>query len=490
MLLHRESDGRQISLDPSNILGAGGEATVYSVPEDPTLAAKIYRRPTDARARKLLAMSSHPPLDPMAESGHCSIAWPLELLRAPGRRPKIAGFLMPRVESMSPIIDIYSPHTRLMQRPWFNYQRLLTTGYNLAATVSAVHAAGYLVGDLNYTNVLVSGDSLVTLIDTDSFQVPDPDGKAVFRCTVYTPEFTPPELQDNSSFNTSFKDGRLPEHDYFGLATLIYLLLMGGNHPFAGTFVGQGEPQLLAARIAQGQFPYSVDRRVDYIPAAITPPLEILTPWLRQLFNRCFERGHDAPGMRPTPQVWQEALLEAEDSLVACQANAQHGYCGHLNSCPWCERTLKLGGRDPFPSRYAVNNLQHLRPIPVPQTLPTAWSPDWHITRDRVIPPPPPITPAFNPRAWVALAFTLWVLLPAAWALVSWVVPAGLPAYSALSVAIYGLVGANVAVGLGMVGWRKTQAYAGAGMLMAVTALGSVGGITLIGAYYLFRTFD
>ena len=485
MLLHRESDGRQISLDPSRILGAGGEATVYAVAEDPSLAAKIYRKPTDSRARKLLAMSTHPPVDPMAASGHCSIAWPVDLLRTPGRRPKIAGFLMPRVERMSPIIDIYSPHTRLLQRPWFNYQRLLRTGYNLAATVSAVHAGGYVVGDLNYTNVLVSGDSLVTLIDTDSFQVPDPDRKSVYFCTVYTPEFTPPELQNR----VGFKKGKSPEHDYFGLATLIYLLLMGGNHPFAGTFVGQGEPQLLAARIAGGQFPYSVDRKVEYIPAAITPPLELLTPTLRQLFNYCFERGHDTPGKRPTPEDWQEALLEAEDSLVACPANAQHGYGGHLNSCPWCERTKQLGGRDPFPSRYAVSNAEHLKPIPVPKTLPVEWSPDWHRHRDKSFPPPPPLTPAFNTRAWVALALTLWIFLPAAWALVSLKFPAGLPAFAAGSIALYGFVAANVAVGLGMVGWRRAQAYAGGGLLMAAAGMGSVGGIGLIVAYYWLRTF-
>ena len=488
MLLHRESDGRQITLDPSRILGAGGEATVYSVAEDPSLAAKIYRKPTDTRARKLLAMSSHPPVDPMAASGHCSIAWPVELLCTPGRRPKIAGFLMPRVERMSPIIDIYSPHTRLIQRPWFNYQRLLRTGYNLAATVSAVHAGGYVVGDLNYTNVLVSGDALVTLIDTDSFQVPDLDRKSVYRCTVYTPEFTPPELQNK----TGFKNDRLPEHDHFGLATLIYLLLMSGNHPFAGTYVGQGEPGLLAARIAQGQFPYSghrVHRKVDYQPAPVAPPLEILTPRLRQLFSVCFEDGHDDPEARPSPEAWQEALLEAEDSLVACPANSQHGYCGHLDACPWCERTQQLGGRDPFPSRYAVNNAEHLKPIPVPQTLPVEWSPDWHIHRDRIFPPPPPLTPAFNTRAWVALVLTLWVILPAAWGLVSSIFPAALPAFAAASIALYGIVGANVAVGLGMVGWRRAQAYVGSGLLMAAAGLGSVGGLGLIGAYYWVITF-
>lgn len=87
---------------------------MYRVAEDSRLAAKIYRKPTDTRAHKQLAMSTHPPVDPMAASGHCSIAWPVELLRTTGRRPKVAGFLMPRVDRMSPIIDLYSPHTRLL----------------------------------------------------------------------------------------------------------------------------------------------------------------------------------------------------------------------------------------------------------------------------------------------------------------------------------------------------------------------------------------
>ncbi len=485
MLLHRDSDGQQITLDPAQILGAGGEAIVYRVAEDPSLAAKIYRKPTDTRAHKLLAMSTHPPVDPMAASGHCSIAWPMELLRTPGRRPKVAGFLMPRVDRMSPIIDLYSPHARLLQRPWFNYQRLLRTGYNLAATVSAVHAGGYVVGDLNYTNVLVSGDALVTLIDTDSFQVPDPDQKMVYRCTVYTPEFTPPELQNN----TGREKNRGPEHDLFGLAVLIYLLLMGGNHPFSGTYIGNGQPELLAARIEKGQFPYSTKKIVDYNPAPVAPPLDILTPTLRQLVITCFEDGDAAPQMRPSPEAWQAALLEAEETLVSCSANSQHGYSGHLEACPWCERTEQLGGRDPFPSRYAVNHAEHLKPIPVPQTLPAEWSPRWHYRRERSFPRPLPLTPSFNTRAWVVLVLTLWVFLPVFWGLVAWQFPVALPAYAGAAMTIYGLTGAMVPIGLGMMSWRRAQAYGGGGILMVVAGLGSVGGLGLIGAYYWLRTF-
>ena len=46
-----------------------------------------------------------------------------------------------------------------------------------------------------------------------------------------------------------------------------------------------------------------------------------------------------------------------------------------------------------------------------------------------------------------------------------------------------------VPIGLGMMSWRRAQAYGGGGILMVVAGLGSVGGLGLIGAYYWLRTF-
>ena len=76
---------------------------------------------------------------------------------------------------------------------------LLRTGQNLAKAVDAVHASNYIIGDLNYTNVFVSEEAQVTLIDTDSFQVSDPDTGGIYRCPVFTPDFTPPELQGDAN---------------------------------------------------------------------------------------------------------------------------------------------------------------------------------------------------------------------------------------------------------------------------------------------------
>ncbi|WP_414528230.1 tetratricopeptide repeat protein [Nodularia chucula] len=350
-------------LNLSISLGRGGEACIYAVPSSGDLVAKVYHKPTAAHARKLRVMLANPPENPTASLGHISIAWPQDLIKATDKSHEIIGFVMPRIHGMRPIIDFYNPRTRREHCPLFNYQYLLRTARNLAAAFGALHNSGYCVGDVNESNILVSDTALVTLVDTDSFQVYDPDEKVVYRCSVGKPEFTPPELQNK----TFAEHDRQINHDLFGLAVLIFQLLMEGTHPFSGIFQGVSEPPPYEARIAAGHFTYSQQRRVPYRPTPIAPAWEVLHPKLQQLFVRCFENGHNDPQLRPSAQTWLSVLAEAEDSLITCTTNPQHRYNNHLDSCPWCERTLRLGGRDPFPSPRAVENQEHLRPRVVPK---------------------------------------------------------------------------------------------------------------------------
>ncbi|MDJ0732492.1 MAG: tetratricopeptide repeat protein [Nostocaceae cyanobacterium] len=339
-------------------LGRGGEACVYTVPTDDNLVAKVYHKPTKQQARKLQVMLAHPPENPTANLGHISIAWPCELLKSADGSDGIIGFLMPRIRGMRPAIDFYNPRTRRQHCPLFNYHYLIRTARNLAATFAAVHASGYCVGDVNESNILVSDTALITLVDTDSFQVHDPDNHKVYRCQVGKPEFTPPELQNK----TFAQCDRLISHDLFGLGVLLFQLLMEGTHPFSGIYEGKDDPPTYEARIASGHFTYSQNRSVPYTPTPIAPAWETIHPRLQELFLRCFEEGHNNPLVRPAAQTWLSALSEIENSLITCTTNSQHRYSNHLESCPWCERTLRLGGRDPFPSQSAVEKKEHLQP--------------------------------------------------------------------------------------------------------------------------------
>ena len=365
MRLQRQSNGQLITIDPAVALGTGGEACVYAIPQEPSLVAKVYHEPTGDRASKLMAMLANPPDDPLAVREHVAIAWPVDLLLTSDRRHQCVGFLMPRLSGMHPITDVYNPRARRQKHPWFDYFRLHHTARNLAAAVHALHTRGYVIADVKQSNIFVTDTALVALVDTDSFQVRDARSGIVYRCLVSTPEVTPPELQGQRSTDID----RAPEHDLFGVAVIIFQLLMEGTHPFDGLFQGSGDPPPYEARIAAGHFPYSGGRRVPFRPKPIAPPFEILHPTLQQLFRHCFEDGHDKPKARPDALAWRFALDEAEDHLITCPVSDQHRYGDHLSACPWCTRAGQLGGYDPFPLRQTGQPGRHAQ-SPVPKQTP------------------------------------------------------------------------------------------------------------------------
>lgn len=323
--------------------GFGGEASIYALPWSASLVAKVYHHPDPTRARKLMTMIANPPKDPMAAHGHTSIAWPLDLLSKRDR--EVVGFLMPRVSGTRALIDLYNPKTRREQCPMFDYAYLHRTAHNLAIAFRALHSAGVVIGDVNESNILVTDSALVTLVDTDSFQVRDARSGATYRCRVGKPEFTPPELQGRPYGSID----RSIYHDRFALAVIIFLLLMEGAHPFAGVYRGRGEPPTYGERIAAGQFPYG-GGSLDVEPMPLAPSFELLNPRIRELTMAAFELGHTAPYARPSAQDWRDALAHAERSLHRCRRNSNHAFGKHLRRCPWCERTEVLGGRDPFPA--------------------------------------------------------------------------------------------------------------------------------------------
>jgi hypothetical protein len=338
LVFRRRRTMELLTLHPELEIGAGGEARVYALDGDDTLVAKVYHHPTMERARKLALMMMDPPqLDPDV----ATLAWPCDLLL--DRRGRFVGFLMPRAEGPR-VFEFYNPVTRRQTAPLCHYGVLHRAGANLAAAFDALHERGYVVGDVNESNVLIGERGIVTLVDADSLQVRDPEDGAVHRSHVGKPEFTPPELQGKA-----FADfDRAPEHDRFGLAVLLFLLLMEGTHPFAGRLRGGGETPPMEERIQRGLFPHHGHE--EFLPPRMAPRFGLLHPALRALFVRAFVDGHDDPSARPTAAEWREALAAAQAQLAVCEHNPLHRHGAHLDACPWCERTSLLKGRDPFPA--------------------------------------------------------------------------------------------------------------------------------------------
>ncbi len=342
MRVLREEDGWEITLE-GPALSRAGEASVYAVPDHPDLAAKIYHNPTAEHAGKLAALLTAPPV-PRAGNGHVALAWPVARLLEAGAERRVVGYLMPRIEQAPLLWEVYNPGARLQVYPQFHYASLLRTARNLAGVVATLHQSGYVIGDLNESNVVVTPRALPTLIDVDLFQVRA--GGRLYRCPVGRPEYVPPELQGASVADLD----RKPEHDAFALAVLIFRLLMQGVHPFEGTCGESGEQDSIPARIAAGSWPYAWERPGPYLPSPHSPSWSVLPPAVQELLRCCFEDAREDLGLRPSAARWQQALEEAEKNLTTCPRNTQHRYARGLDVCPWC-LLARQQGRDPFPPR-------------------------------------------------------------------------------------------------------------------------------------------
>jgi tetratricopeptide (TPR) repeat protein len=374
-------------------LGGGGEGDIF-LTADRSLVAKIYHegKMTPEAELKLRAMLANPPIDSMRVQGRVSIAWAVDLVTVNGI---VKGYTMPLLEKAQDehlsnpaanvskcrdLIDFYNPSTRRKNFPWFHYGYLIRTARNIAIVTDSLHAKGYAIGDVNESNILVALDTIVTFVDTDSFQVPG-QGKN-FRCQVGKPEYTPPELQ-----GVSFKEiDRTQAHDLFGLGVLIFQLLMQGQHPFAGKYQGQGETPEIKDRIEAGHFHHG-NKQVPYSPIPMAPAFAILPLRLQELFIQCFEAGHNAPDRRPTAEQWNQALGAADRELKQCSANEHHFYAQHLSPCPWCEMSQQFGGRDPFPSQAEIQGGTLLQQPSISQPPTTSIAPQTSTVAQRSITP-------------------------------------------------------------------------------------------------------
>jgi serine/threonine protein kinase len=364
-----------------NRIGRGGEAQVFAVVGRSDVVAKVYHSPLEAEHRaKLQWMLAHPPADPTTPR-HVSIAWPLEfLLNDTGQA---TGILISRIADCRPLIQVYNPSQRAKVAPAWTTRHLYRTATNLASVVAALHAADYVIGDLNESNLLVTPDALISVIDTDSFQVkkkaPD-SGEVIFRCKVGKPEFTAPELHGTSLDSVT----RTRQQDAFGLGVLIFLLLMDGNHPFRIKWIGRDAPPSLEDSISRGYFAYQPTN------APIQPPphvagLNSLSPGVQALFRRCFVDGHADPRSRPSADDWVRELTKAERHLVSCPQG--HYYPDSNSDCPFCRLRKSVG----------VSARTVAPPTGGPSSPPAAST-----TSAGFSPPPPPSSAPNRPYASVS----------------------------------------------------------------------------------------
>ena len=326
------STGKSITLLKE--IANSGEAKVWRTNQNGYLA-KIYHSPTPERVQKLAVMIANPPTEPNSHLHHVSFAWPKSVLK--NAQGDCVGFLMPEIKDGKELINVYNPSKSKSLKLEIDWRFLHTTALNIVSIIEALHAAGYVLGDIKQQNILVNNRALPSIIDTDSFQVKNPKNGKVYRCLVGSPGYTPPELMGKDFASIE----QTEVHDRFRLGVIIYQLLFGGNNHFQGKWTGAGEDPEPDEIIRRGLWLYSPNSLIE--PVSRTIPMIIVHPAIRECFLKCFNDGHKNPNLRPTAREWLEALRTGNDNLTICGRVDSHYYSRTFGNCYWCDRSTNLG---------------------------------------------------------------------------------------------------------------------------------------------------
>jgi len=222
--------GQQIRL--LSKISAGGEGEIFQT--DSGMVAKIYhpqnlKQETIEKLKLMLSQKLNIP----------GVCWPTELLL--DQRSQVIGYLMPKAGGKTLQHSVFSKPMLLQNFPTWKRSDLVTLALSCLKRIKRLHDKGILLGDINPLNFLVKSPEEVWLVDTDSYQIGN------YCCPVGTVNFTPPELQGRD-FKTFL---RTPQHEYFAVATLAFMILLPGKPPYA--HCGGGTP---GENIAKMEFSY------------------------------------------------------------------------------------------------------------------------------------------------------------------------------------------------------------------------------------------
>ena len=318
MIRYNDFNGNEIIL--SDKLDQGGEAEIYTIAGHNNLLAKIYNKKNlidNQKLQKLQRMCA------MYDNQIAKYyAWPQQIIYS-GKKP--VGFIMENINSNNrngseyiKFLKFYNWSYRREYFPNADYKFLLSAAKNLTISIEFLHSKGIVIGDINESNIFVNNtDATIKLIDCDSYQIDN------FLCGVGKPEYTAPELPDKLRGEI-----RTINHDYFSLAILIFLILVG-KHPYTGI-----NAPIIRQSIVNGLYCYGENAEKKNI-SSLSPYIEVyesLNDEIKGLFDEAF-----SVNIRPNTKIWRKALEKYKRQLKPCPNDEHHYYNPKYKSCVWCD---------------------------------------------------------------------------------------------------------------------------------------------------------
>lgn len=235
--------------------------------------------------------------------------WPDKMVRAPR-----LGVRMRFVSDLTRMDNFYYKiaYDRLPPEKKGWWIGRVAVAIKLARAVNHMSDLGLCHSDLSDKNVMVDAfDGRMTILDCDSIVIPG----VMPADVVGTPGYIAPELVSGAERDPSVRTDR------HALAVLLYRWLLY-KHPLFGPKVhsqdtDEDERLMFGEKALYIEHPTDTSNR----PPKLRMTTDMLTPRLKELFDRAFVQALHQPGLRPTANLWEDALVELFDRILPC-ANA------------------------------------------------------------------------------------------------------------------------------------------------------------------------
>lgn len=208
------------------LLGSGGEAKIYEI-NDFTVA-KIYEQ-DKINERKRVKIEKM-----LSKNIKClGICYPQEILY--NEHGEFVGYLMPKAQGKTLQTSILQKAELMKNFPNWNKKDIVQLCITILEKINYLHEHNIILGDINASNILVKSPLEIYLVDVDSYQIED------FPCPVGVVYFTAQEIfEENKKYKNYYHKTRTydqylrsMEMDYFAIAVLLFMIVMGGKNPYS-----------------------------------------------------------------------------------------------------------------------------------------------------------------------------------------------------------------------------------------------------------------
>lgn len=302
------------------LLGEGGQGSVWRVERSPKLIIKLLR--TSQEASSYLNKFRWVRRLNLRE---LCVAQPIAVLQPPH-----IGYVAHFLEGMQPISTLIHPPRDAEVTQWYidtgGLRRRLRLLAHLGETLAELHALGVIYMDLSPQNAFISSPIHALeawLIDLDNLS-----HQVDLSQSIYTYRYGAPEVVTGRMGCTSFSDA-------WSFAVLIWTTLTLG-HPLLGDVIDDGEPSL-EERALQGEFPWVGHSEDQTNSSSRSIPQElVISKSLLDTARKTFEVDLTQPALRPGINEWVERLHAAADQTRICAECGSSAYANRPQ-CPWCD---------------------------------------------------------------------------------------------------------------------------------------------------------